>query len=146
MNTGLGLALIGLAGVMQSVIVLHAQIAFEITSIYLLTLVPIGVSLTLGGIEMVLAETIYRHFSLRDRRTSKWKTSERGGLRALMGKMEMASILSALLVLALSFASYFSIAVVLTGTSIPNYARFVLAESTSMIVTSAVVIIIRRIM
>lgn len=146
MNTGLALVLLGLAGVVQSILVLSVQTTLGITSIYILTLVPLGVSLTLGGIEMVLAETIYRRFSIRERRPTRWKGHGRGSLRSLMGRLEVAAMVSFFLVVAFFFASYFSVLDALSVTGVPYFARFVLAESVSMIVTFVAGIIIRRIM
>jgi hypothetical protein len=146
MNVGLALVLIGLAGVMQSIIVLDAQVTLGITSIYLLTLVPLGVSLMLGGTEMVLAETIYRRFSAREKRPAKWKVRGRSSFRSLLGKYEVAAFVSVFLIFALSFTSYFSVLGALVGSGVPYFARFILCESASMIVAFFAGIIIRRIM
>jgi hypothetical protein len=146
MNVGLALVLIGLAGVMQSIIVLDAQITLGITSIYLLTLVPLGVSLMLGGTEMVFAEAIYRRFSARERHPAKWKARGRSSLRLLLGKSEVAAFVSVFLGFAFSFASYFSVLGVLAGSGVPYFARFILSESASMTVAFFAGIIIRRIM
>lgn len=146
MNAGLALVLFGVAGAMQSIIVLDAQITLGITSIYLLTLVPLGVSLTLGGIEMVFAETIYRRFSAKERRPPKWKVRGKSSSRSLFGKPEVAAFVSVFLVFAFSFASYFSVLGALAGTGVPYFARFVLSESASITVAFFAGIIIRRIM
>lgn len=145
-NIGLGFILVGLTSLTQSLIVLHAQTTLGITSIYLLVLVPIGVSLALSGVELFIAETTYKRFSSRERKTSKWKTPQRTGLRALVGRLEIASIISALLVLALSLACYLSVVVVCVGTGIPMYARFALAESASMLAAVATGIVAGRVM
>jgi len=145
MNSGLGLVLIGLAGVLQSILVLNAQATLSITSIYVLTLIPLGVSLTLGGAEMMLAETIHRRFSIREKRPTRWKVSGRRGVRSLIGKLEVAAMVSFLLVFVFSFAAYFYVVGALAQTGVPYYARFVLAESVSMIVTCFAAIIIKRI-
>lgn len=146
MNAGLALVLIGLAGVMQSILVLNAQITLGITSIYILTLVPLGVSITMGGIEMVLAEAIYRRFSTREKRPTRWKVRGRSSLRSLMGRLEWAAMVSFFLVVAFSFASYFAVLGALAGTGVPYFARFVLAESLSIMVAFFARIIIGRIM
>ena len=145
-NTGLALVLIGLAGVMQSILVLDAQNTLGITSIYILILVPLGVTLALGGVEMVLAEAIYRRFSVRERRPTRWKVHGRSNVRSLMGKMEFAAMVSFFLVAAFSFASYFSVVGALAGTSAPYYARFVFAEIVSVMIAFFAGIILRRIM
>ena len=145
-NTGIALILVGLAGVIQSILVLNAQTTLGITSVYILTLVPLGVSLTLGGIEMVLAETIFRRFSARERRPTKWKVRGRSSVRSLMGKLEVAAVISFLLVAAFSLVPYFSVVGAFVGTAVPYFARFVLAEIVSMLVAFFAVIIIRKIM
>jgi hypothetical protein len=144
-NTGVALVLIGLAGLMQSILVLNAQITLEITSIYLLTIVPLGVSLALGGIEMVLAETIYRRFSTRERRPTRWRARERGSLRSLMGKLGIAALVSFFLIMAFFSASYLSVLGALSETGVPYFVRFVLAESASMIVAFVGELIVGRI-
>jgi hypothetical protein len=145
-NAGIALVLVGLAGVMQSILVLNAETTLEITSIYILTLVPLGVSLALGGIEMVLAEAIYRRFSVRERRPTKWKVRGRSGIRSLMGKLEVAAIISFFLVIAFSLVSYFAVLGALLGTAVPYFGRFVLAEIVSMLVAFFAGIIIRKVM
>ncbi|WXG42821.1 MAG: hypothetical protein WED04_01785 [Promethearchaeati archaeon SRVP18_Atabeyarchaeia-1] len=132
-NIGLALMLIGLTGLVQSYVVFNAQTTLGITGIYLLALVPIGVTLALSGVELSVAETIYRWSYSGKRKTSKWKEPQRGGLRLLANRIETASVLSAILVLTLSFLCYFSVLVACVGTSIPLFTRFVLAESASMI-------------
>jgi hypothetical protein len=144
-NAGIALILVGLAGVMQSILVLNAETTLEITSIYILILVPLGVSLALGGIEMVLAEAIYRRFSARERRPTKWKVRGRSGIHSLMGKLEVAAIISLFLVVAFSLVSYFAVVGALVGTAVPYFARFVLAEIVSMLVAFFAGIIIRKI-
>jgi hypothetical protein len=145
-NTGLVLILIGLTSLVQSFIVLHAQTTLGITSIFLLVLVPAGVSLALSGVELSLAETIYRRSFSRERKPSKWKTPQRTSLRALFGRIETASVFSVLLVLALSFVCYWSVIAMFVGTGIPIFARFVLAESAAMLVAVCLGIIAARIM
>jgi hypothetical protein len=145
-NMGVALVLIGLAGLVQSMLVLNAQTTLGITSVYLLTIVPFGVSLTMGGIEMVLAETIYRRFSVRERRPTRWRTRGRGSWRALMGKLGIAALVSFFVVVAFFFASYFSVLGALSETGVPYFVRFVLAESGSMIVAFFAELIIGRIM
>jgi len=143
-NAGLALVLIGLAGIAQSFVILHAQTVLEVTSIYLLTIIPFGASITLGGVEMYLAEAIHKRFAMRQRKTSKWKKSERRGLSALFVKPGAASILSAFVVLISSSVFYLSIVGICQGTGIPYYARFALSEVVSaLIVMTASVIIVR---
>jgi hypothetical protein len=146
MNTGVALVLVGLAGMIQSVLVLNAQTTLGITSVYLLTLTPLGVSLALGGIEMVMAETIYRRFSVRERRPTRWRAHGRASPRSLMGKLEVAASISFFLIAAFFVPSYFSVLGALSGTGVPYFLRFVLAESVSMVVAFVAVTIIRTIM
>nr|MDO8135011.1 hypothetical protein [Candidatus Njordarchaeum guaymaensis] len=144
-SVGLALVLIGLAGIAQSFVVLHAQTVLGVTSIYLLTLVPLGASITLGGVEMSLVEAIHARFAVRERKTSKWKKGERRGLSGMLGKLEVASVLSVLLVLVFSSVFYISIVTVCQGTGIPYYARFAFAEVVSALIVVTVSIIIGRI-
>jgi hypothetical protein len=143
-NVGLALLLLGLAGIAQSFVVYHAQTVLGVTSVYLLTLVPLGASITLGGAEMSFVEVMHTRFAMRQRKISKWKKSEHRGLRGVFGKIEVASILSAFLVLVFSLVFYLSIVTACQGTDIPYYARFALAEVGSALITVTVSIIIER--
>jgi hypothetical protein len=92
-----------------------------------------------------LAEAIFRRSSLRERRPSKWKASHGTGLRSLFGRLEVAAAFSVALVLAISLMSYFALLTLLAGTAAPFFVRFVLAESISMILAAALVIVATRI-
>jgi hypothetical protein len=83
--------------------------------------------------------------AIRERKSSRWKKGERKGLRSMIGKLEVASVLSALLVLVLSSAFYISIVAVCQGTGIPYYARFALAEVFSALIVVSVGFLIGRI-
>jgi hypothetical protein len=144
-STGLVLILFGLTSLVQSLIVLHAQTTLGITSLYLLAIVPIGVSLALGGVELSLAETLHRRASYREKKLSKWKTTQRTLLDTLFRRLEIASLLSAAMILALSYACYLAVIALCVGTSIPLFARFALAETTSMLVAVVVGILATRI-
>jgi len=143
-NVGLALMLIGLAGIVQGFVVLHAQTILGVTSIYLLTIVPLGASITLGGVEMSLVEVIHTRFATGEKKTLRWKKGERRGLPAVLGKLEVASVLSALLVLPFSSVFYLSIVLICQGTGIPYYARFALAEVVSALIVVTISIIIGR--
>jgi len=143
-NVGLALMLMGLAGIAQSFVVLHAQTVLGVTSVYLLTLVPLGASITLGGVEMSLVEVMYARFAIREKKTLRWKKGGHQGLPTVLGKLEVASILSAFLVLAFSSVFYLSIVTICQGTSIPYYARFALAEVVSALIVVTISIIIGR--
>jgi hypothetical protein len=135
-----------LTSLVQSYIVLNAQTSLGITSLYLLALVPLGISLALSGVELSLAETIFKRSSFRERRPSKWKTPLKTGLRSFYGRLEVDAAFSVLVVLAISFVSYFAVLALLTGTVLPMFVRFVLAESLSMIVAVTLGIIAKMIM
>jgi len=143
-NVGLALMLIGLAGIVQGFVVLHAQTILGVTSVYLLTLVPLGASITLGGVEMSLVEVIHTRFAIRGKKTLRWKKGERRGLPAMLGKLEVASILSAFFVLAFSSVFYVSIVIICQGTGIPYYTRFALAEVVSALTVVTISTIIGR--
>jgi hypothetical protein len=144
-NTGLALVLIGLAGIAQSLIVLHAETVLQVTGVFLLILIPLGASIALGGISMSFAEAIYMRFAVRDRRVSRWKKDEHRGLVGALGRLEGASVFSALFVLVFSSVLYLSIIAACQGTSIPYYLRFALAEVASALVVSTVSIIVGKV-
>ena len=145
-NTGLAIVLVGLTSLLQSYFVLNAQTSLGVTSIYLLAIVPIGISLALSGVELSLAESIFKRSSLRERRPSKWKAPQKSGLRAFYGRLEIDAAFSVLVVLAISFVSYFGTIALLAGTAVPMFARFVLAESVSMVLAVTLGIIATRIL
>jgi hypothetical protein len=143
-NTGLALILLGLTGLVQSYLVLNAQTSLGLTSIYILVLVPLGTALALSGVELSLAEAIFKRFSLRERRPTKWKTPQRTGLRGFFRRLEVDAAFSMLLILAISFVSYFGAIALLAGTTVPPFVRFVSAESLSMILALVLGIIAAR--
>jgi hypothetical protein len=145
-NVGLALVLFGLAGIAQGFVVYHAQTVLGVTSVYLLTLVPLGASLAFGGVEMSLVEAVHMRFAMRERKSSKWKKADHRGLRPMIGRLEVASILSAFFVLLLSLAFYISVVAACQGTDISYYARFALAEVSSALIMIMIGFIIERIL